>query len=94
MRLVQWENKDGLLVQAYVRDGDPDELAESVGILHMPPDLDNLDWDGIKRDLHNELIKRGIVTWNDVQKQQAALTNVITATLKRRLVALYRQQAE
>lgn len=94
MRLVQWYDDDGFLRQAYVRDDDPDELAQIAGIAHEPPDMLSVDWDDVAKELHNELVTRGLITWNDVQRQQAGLTNVITSILKRRLVATYRQRIE
>jgi hypothetical protein len=94
MRLVQWYDDDGFLRQAYVRDDDPDELAEVAGVVHEPPDLKLVNWDDVARDLNNELVQRGIITWEDVQRQQAGLTNAVTAVLKRRLVVMYRQRIE
>lgn len=91
MRLVQWEDENGLLRSSFVKDNDPDEAAAQ-GIPHDPPDISRLDWDQIQTDLHNELVKRGLFSWADVQKQQTTLPLAINAVLKQRLMALYREK--
>jgi len=91
MRLVQWTDKGGYLRQSYIKDDDPDGMAVS-GIRHEPPDITRIDWEGVQRDLHNELVKRGLISWKDVQAQQSTLVPAISSVLKRRLIALYREK--
>ena len=91
MRLVQWEDKNGYLRQSWIKDSDPDEMAKS-GIRHDPPDLSVIDWKEVQKELHNELVKRDLISWRDVQNQQNTLVPVISNVLKRRLIALYRQK--
>jgi len=91
MRLVTWEDKDGYLRQAWVKDSDPDEMAKS-GIRHDVPDLSVIDWDEVQKELHNTLVKRGLITWQDVQDQQSSLGPAVLSILKKRLIALYRQK--
>ncbi len=91
MRLVTWEDKDGYLRQAFVKDGDPDSMAKK-GMRHEPPDLSQIDWEEVQKDLHNILVQRGLVTWQDVVEQQNSLGPTIASVLKRRLIALYRQK--
>ena len=90
MRHVEWTDKGGRLRRSLVRDGDPDALAP-LGLPRGVPDLDRVDWEGVKRDLHNELHRRGLFTWEDVQQSQDDITGAVLAALKRRLVALYRE---
>lgn len=89
MRLVRWYDQDGYLRQSYVRDQDPDSMGPS-GVFHEPPDIRQLDWDDIVLELHNLLVKRNLVTWNDLQSQQNGVSSAIQSVLKRRIVALYR----
>jgi predicted nuclease with TOPRIM domain len=66
-------------------------MAQS-GIRHEPPDIERIDWDGVKRELHNELVRRGLVSWHDVQVQQGTLLPAITNSIKRQLIPLYREK--
>lgn len=91
MRLVQWVDENGYVRQSYVKDDDPDEMAVS-GIRHEPPDITRLDWEAIQRELHNELVKRNLISWKDIQAQQNSLVPTISSVLKRRLIALYREK--
>jgi hypothetical protein len=72
-----------------VRDGDPDEMAPQ-GILQDPPNLDELDWEAIKTDLHNALLDAGLISWRDVQEKRG-MRGAILSALKRPMVYLYRE---
>ena len=91
MRLVQWTDSEGYVRQSFIKDDDPDDMAEK-GIRHEPPELDRIDWEAVQRDLHNDLVNRGLISWADVQAQQNTLEPAILAVLKRRLIALYREK--
>jgi hypothetical protein len=89
MKLVTWEDKHGYKHRSLVRDDDSDEMAQ-YGILQDPPNLEGLDWEGIKLDLHNALAERGLYSWRDVQEKRG-LRGAILSAMKRRLVYLYRE---
>ena len=91
MKVVEWTDGDGYCHRSLIRDNDPDRLASS-GIPLDPPDIDRLDWDGIKRDLHNTLVRGGLSTWQDVQNSQTGLVSSIVSVMKGRLINLYKQQ--
>jgi hypothetical protein len=91
MRLVTWEDEGGFIRQSYVPDDAPDEMAPS-GIAHNPPDLSEIDWKEVERDLNNALVAQGLITWQDVQRQQSSLLPIVTSVMKRRLQALYRKK--
>ena len=91
MRLIKWTDKDGYHHLSLVRDDDPDEFAP-YGIPVDPPPLDLLDWEAVKRDLHNQLVDREITTWDDVVRTQDGVTNAVRSALVRRVVTLYRQE--
>ena len=89
MRQVKWTDRHGWNHLSLVRDGDPDEMAES-GLLRDPPDVNGIDWEVVKRELHNRLVDAGLVTWADVQRGQKAVTGIVSAVLRRRVIGLYR----
>lgn len=91
MKIVVWTDKDGYNHRSLLRDSDPDSIASS-GVPLDPPSVDQLDWEGIKRDLHNALIDRGLHDMQDVQKQQNGVTSSIISVLKRPLMSLYKMQ--
>jgi hypothetical protein len=89
MRSVTWTDKHGYKHRSLVRDEDPDDAAPQ-GILQDPPNLEELDWEGAKRDLHNALVDAGLYSWRDVQRQEG-LRGAILSAIKKRLIYLYRE---
>lgn len=89
MREVSWTDARGYQWRSLVRDDDPDESA-SQGILLGPPPLAELDWEGIRKDLHNELVSHRLFSWRDLQ-ERGGLPGIILGAMKRRVVALYRE---
>ena len=91
MRMVIWEDDSGYKHRSAVRDFDSDELA-MYGILQDPPMIEDLDWDTIKRDLHNSLVTRGLFDYNDLVRTQNGVTGAIMSALRSRLIGLYKQR--
>ena len=91
MRLVSWVDKDGWKHRSLVKDDDPDDCAPH-GIPQDPPDVHDLDWDGIKRDLHNRLVDLGLYDYADLVKQQTGVTSATLSALRKRVVELYKQR--
>ena len=91
MRLVNWTDENGYKRRSLVRDNDPDTEAES-GIRKDIPSLNELDWEDMKRTLHNYLFDNGVFTRDDVTRLQNSVTNAITATFRRQIINLYRRQ--
>jgi hypothetical protein len=89
MRTTTWTDKHGYKHRSLVRDDDPDEMGPQ-GVLQDPPNLNELDWEGIKLDLHNALVERGLYSWRDVQEKRG-LRGAILSAVKRRLILLYRE---
>lgn len=94
MKLVSWEDERGYMHQAYIPDGAPDSAAKESGIPHDPPDLSEIDWEEVAREIHNALVAQGLITWQDVMRQQTTLVPILTSSLKRRLQLLYRKKYE
>jgi len=89
MRPVIWEDKRGYLRRSLVRDTDGDGMAE-YGIPAGPPDMDLLDWDGIKREINNVLIENEVFSWDDVQRSGTGIAPALNV-LKRHLIHKYRE---
>ena len=87
MRLIKYTDDNGYKHLKWVRDHDPDSAS---GIPGDPPDLNNLDWEEIKKELHNSLVEKGLVDWSAVQASQTGLSSTIVTVLKRRLIIMYR----
>lgn len=90
MRKVEWTDKAGRRRRSIIRDNDSDSMAE-YGIPDDPPNVDLIDWEQVKVDLHNALYDRNIVNWDDVVGQQTALRSAAISALKNHLVRLYRE---
>ena len=91
MRIVIWTDKHGWKHASKLRDKDPDDMAPS-GIPLEPPDVNEIDWEGVKKDLHNQLIDKRLFTWDDVVAQQTGVTAAIQSAIKRRLINFYRRE--
>jgi len=89
MREVAWTDRYGYKRVSLIRDDMTDDMAEQ-GIPLQPPNVDRINWEEVKRDLHNALIDQRMFGWQDVQRAQNALTGILVAVLKRQLVLLYR----
>ena len=90
MRIVIYVDKEGLKRRALVRDADPDSAA-SKGMPAGPPDLELLDWDEVRRQIHNELADAELWTWDDVQRQQNGVSGVVRRVVIDRIIRLYRE---
>lgn len=93
MRLVRFTDRGGWKHLAMVRDADPDSIAPE-GLRLDPPDIRQLDWEGIIQELHNGLVDAGLINWEDVQRQQNGLSGVVQRVLRDRLTVLYREAAK
>ena len=90
MREVIFVDDNGFTRRAFVRDNDGDEMAR-LGIPAGPPNLDELDWESLKREINNTLANNGLFTWKDIQGHPVGLSCICTV-LKRRVSGLFREQ--
>lgn len=93
MRLVNWIDPNGYEHLSWVKDTAPPEAAPE-GIPNDPPDINRLDWEAIKRSIHNALVGQRLITWADVQKQQNAIAGIVLAEVRKPIVALYQEKQE
>ena len=87
MRIVNFTDEKGYLRAALIKDDDPDSMAK-YGIPVGIPNLEELDWDGFKRDLHNSLMEAKFYTMKDVMSSGHAFAPAMTV-LKRHLAQFY-----
>lgn len=90
MRKVIVEDRLGYTRAYLVRDEDPDDAAETYGIALQPPDLDRINFSHVKKKIHNELVRMGLFTWEDVVKHQNAVTRIVQAAIKREVIQLFK----
>lgn len=90
MRYVTYEDDKGYLHRSLIKDDDPDSKAK-YGIPRDPPDVNLLDVDGFKREIHNAMVKSEMFTLSDVMKQANGLLPLV-AVAKRYIFALYQQE--
>jgi hypothetical protein len=88
LKKINWKDKNGRLHCSLIRDDD-DESRPALGIPLEPPPIDSL-FEDAKDRLHDELVRRSLFTWKDVQDKQVEVTAAILAVFKRGLIDLYR----
>ncbi len=88
MKTIQWTDEKGWRHTSLIRDNDSDDMAPH-GIPHDPPDVNGIDWDVVKRDLHNELAAQGLLVWTDLNGD--VLGPIAIRVLVRQLRTLYGQ---
>jgi hypothetical protein len=91
MRLVEWADRNEWRHVSMVRDEDPDNLAEQ-GIPVGPPDVGSLPWEDICREINNQLVEAGVLTWRDAMRQQNAITHIVERVVRRKIIDLFRQE--
>jgi hypothetical protein len=89
MRYVISTDEKGYKRRFLVRDQDGDENAAS-GIPSGPPDLHDLDWDAILKEINNTLADQSLFSWSDINSSTIGL-GIISAVLKRYIAALYKE---
>lgn len=91
MKAVIWVDEQKRKRRSLIKDTDGLEMAR-FGIPAEPPDIINcLDWTALQNDVLDVLIDQELLTWADVQRNQAGLQAAINV-FKRSLISLYRAQ--
>lgn len=92
MKTVEWTDAQGYNHRALIRDGDLPAVAHAGhGISADPPDVNRIDWEQVKRDLHNLLLAHKLTTFDDVNTSAAPLGAVLIKALKAQVISLYKQ---
>lgn len=91
MKVVKLTDERGFLKWFLIRDQDADDLAKKIGMPVGPPSFARLDIEAMAIQIEQMLAERGIHDWNDVQRTQNSVTNVVSAVVRKHVTALYRQ---
>lgn len=89
LKRVIVEQPDGYVKAFWVRDNDQDTR---FGIPEVPPDLNRLDWESVKKELTNLLTTEGYITFQDIQRRDQEFTGIVLAVVRTKLVQLYKLQ--
>lgn len=87
MRIIQKIDENGYKHLYYIKDID---LDTAKGIPADPPNINELDWDAIKREIHNALIDARLIQLQNIRRSNSGLDNILLKPIKRRLIELYR----
>lgn len=91
MKLLTFTDPDGYSHKSLVRDTDTDP---SIGLIQSPPDLRQLDWEAIAKNIHNALLERELFTIQDVQIRNAEFNQIILAKVVKQIYRLYQDQEQ
>ncbi len=100
MRLAEYIAPDGYKHLVWLRNADPDEDAQALGVPHDPPDVSGLGLDvDAARALHNALVEKRLVVWQHSRQMQRGLAEIaeqvgLDAGQRRKLVALYEDRRD
>lgn len=90
MKVETWTDRKGVMHRSVLTK---ETTKQSEGFLVDPPDvIHNIDWEQVKIDLHNELVKRGLFERQDVIRGQNQLSSAILAVLRKRVKRLYNRE--
>ena len=77
MRIYRWQDDDGYSRQVLLRNNDLDDN-KKYGIPFDPPSLEDFSIpEEVRKDLHNELVDRGLISQADVLAQQSGVTGAV-----------------
>lgn len=91
MKLIHYTDKAGFNRRSLVKDTDAEDDAQ-YGLPAGPPDIRQLDWSVLMREMSNALADHELWTWEDLQRSKIGV-QVATNVLRRALVNLYRNEA-
>lgn len=69
-----------------------DESKPEYGIPVGPPDISLIDWELLKREVNDILVKAGVSTWTELTQSTVAMPELANL-MKRHVAALYREYA-
>ena len=90
MKVVNWTDDNGYKHRSVLRENDNDPR---IGIPTDVPDIRQLNWDWIVRELHNRMMEAELFTLKDVEANQQ-LSSLILSVVRRQIVMLYKEQQQ
>jgi len=89
MKRIHGEDRDGFALVSMVRDQDSETHPE-IGI-KLSIDLREIDWKEVAKELQANLIKNGLITWDDVMKSRNGVASTILSVIDPKIKGLYRE---
>ena len=92
MRTVVWTDNSGYKHKSVVRDQDGDDVAQrGMGLSNDPPNVNDIDWEAVKRNLHNLMLDRNLTTWSAVKRSDSHIGGLFIQVLKGPVMAWLRE---
>ena len=90
MRVTIWTDRKGVMHRSVLTK---ETRRDNEGFLVDPPDvIHGINWEDVAKDLHNQLVQRGLFERQDIIQGQNQLTGAILAALRKRVKQLYREE--
>ena len=91
MKTIEWTDERGWFHRALVRDQDGvTQAMAGMGLSQDPPDVDRINWEAVKRDLHNLLVQHKIVNWENIRSSNNQLGGILIKALKKHVITLFK----
>lgn len=90
MKTVIWRDTDGYLHRSLLPNDADVHLAHQ-GIPADPPNLGKLDFDELRKQLHNRLVEGELFEYGDLQGNNR-LSSIVQTVVQRAISDLYRMQ--
>lgn len=91
MKIVIWTDDKGIKHRSILQEHQVETRPEE-GYVSDVPDIFSLDWEQIKKELHNALTDRKLFTYEDVVHSQNGITGAVLLALRKRVKDLYRRR--
>lgn len=88
MKTIDWVDDRGRKRRSLVKDTDGIEAAQ-YGIPVEPPDIRNLDWDAVIKEIEDKQFEHRMYDWQQAQQSPAAIQECINV-FKRHFIRLYK----
>ena len=90
MKVIKYDS-DGWLKQSIIKNNMSEKDAER-GLPLNPPDIRELDWEEIKRELNNLMIERGLIALKDLNQRNGyqLLVSAVQSVITKKIVQLYK----
>lgn len=88
MKILEYVDEDGRHHKTAVP---VDNFNARTGIPLMTVNVSRINWETVSINLHNELIRRGLYSLPDIQRNQQEFINAIVTAVKKPLSILYQE---
>lgn len=90
MKPVIYTDRDGWRRRVLVKDEDGEEMAE-YGLPAGPPNVDDIDWEWMKRELNNYLVDHDILDYSTLMSKRGL--EYVANLAKRTVADVFRRKA-